>query len=254
MKHTIILSAFFLFAFLSLDAQESSTTIKYQDGSTFIGKVIAETETELTMVLSSNDTLRVNKDFIDKRRRIPNNALVFNKNKFHYTDTWFWNIGLGFGLSHSPTSQIDIGFGKRLNKDWAVGVGLGLHTYQPGFTWDIIDGYLTPYVHGRYYLSDSRVRFFVDARLGYGLEARMNNIVWGWGITNREQLDGLSGGLGVGLNFASKKNVRYLIGIFQNVQHARGSYTQNRFDNLPTDVNYNLWYNRPVLRFTMEIK
>lgn len=254
MKNTFILFPLFLFIFSFANAQKAPATIKYQDGSTFIGEVIGETETEITMVLSTGDTLRINKDYIDKRREIPNDALLYKKNKFHYTDSWFWNISMGAGLSEFPTSQIDAVFGKRINKNWSVGAGLGFHSYQPGFTWDIVDHFLTPHIYGRRYLTDSRVRFFVDARIGYGMEARANNWAWNWGVTERVQSDGLSAGVGTGINFASKKNVRFLLGIFQNIQHVKGSYTQTRFDNLPSDINYNLWYNRPVLRLTMEIR
>ncbi|MEN0047049.1 MAG: hypothetical protein AAF806_08335 [Bacteroidota bacterium] len=223
----------------------------YKDGSIFIGEIVRETSQEITLVISTLDTISINKNFIRRIRKTPQNIIVHNNSKFHYTKGFFAAIDVGFGLAENYTSQIDLTVGLRLNEKYSLGLGMGFHEYDSflGNSWQswIRNSFMPVYAYGRYYPWKKRWRPFADLKLGYGVPLQ----TW-WGNENRK-----GGPLfqpGIGVHFSSRKNFRLKISLSQAIQRATG--TSFGWDNFNNEVRYDyrLWYNRTMLKVGWEFR
>jgi len=229
------------------------TMIFYKDGSIFIGDIVEETTREITMVISTLDTVTLNKHFIRRIKKAPQNIIVHKNGKYHYTKGVFASFDMGYGLAENYTFQADLTMGLRLNEKYSVGVGMGLHEYDSFFG---VDNFLrswtrntfTPvYAYGRYYPWKARWRPFADVKLGYGVPLQS----W-WANGNRQGGPLLQPGIGV--HFSSRKNFRLKISLSQTIQRAVGtSFGQDSFNN-EVRYDYRLWHNRTMLKLGWEFR
>ena len=243
---------FLLFVFGSLSSTAQKIQVKNQgaiiqtfDGSVFIGSIVQETNTKLHFTILTGDTITLNKGLIRKIRKTSENILMHSRAKFHYTKGVFVNIQSGFGLDDNGSGQIDMTLGYRLNKRYSVGLGIGLSYYSTIFGGRWIETNSIPlFSYGRYYPLDSKVRPYVDLRLG-------------WGFPNRNAFGSdHNGGVlmqpGIGIHFASKKNLRFLLSLSQVLQHTRGDdFFIDPLGN-PVSSDFSIWYNRTILKVGLE--
>lgn len=224
------------------------TIVKYIDGSIFQGKVIKEDLSFITMKVTTGDTLQIRKIFVKKRWETSEEVVLRDRGKFHYKHGYFASFSLGQSLTRDPTTQLNLLFGQRLNERYSVGVGTGLHFNSNVFNsvWRNND-FIPVYLYGRRYVNHTNSGAFVSANIGYGFPNR-----------NSFDFEDYGGGFyaepGVGLHFASRSKIRYIISFSQYIQHTKGEdeFT-DAFAN-PFRLEYSTWFFRPVLKFGIEFK
>jgi hypothetical protein len=223
------------------------------DGSVYIGNIIDEDLLSLRMVVTTGDTVRIAKELIRRKRRTNKNIQFHTAGKFHFTKGFFVSIHLGIGMNLSQvdseeSGQFDMLFGYRFNKKIATGIGAGISISNTRFAGEWIEANTIPvFAYGRYYPFDVKAKPFGELRLG-------------WAFPNEQafQIAAQSGGIliqpGIGINFASRKNLRFLIGFNQLIQHSKGERVSfDPFGNRITS-KFNIWFNRTVLRIALEWK
>jgi len=229
------------------------TIIFYQDGSLFIGEIVEESSQEIQLVISTLDTISVNKNFIRRIKRAPEDIIVHSNGKYHFTKGVFAGLEHGYGLSGNYTVQLDMILGMHLNEKYAVGMGMGYHLYDSFFitpnnnaAW-ISNPTFPLYAYGRYTPWKKRWRPYADIKLGYGSAVQR----W-WDNNNRQ--GGLLVQPGIGIKFASRNNFRFKISLSQAIQRAVG--TRFSWDSLGNEVqfDYRLWQNRTMLKIGIEFR
>ena len=255
-KALLLLSIFSLstnFCFGQIRKSKKVTTraiVQYNDGSVFVGKIIYEAALDMKMVLTTNDTITLNKVYIKRIRRTDKNISLYNGAKFHYTKGVFYTLQFGGSFSDSgdtDTGQAEAIVGYRFNKKLAAGIGFG-SSYNSTFsfgTW--LDANAIPvFAYGRYYPFDKKVRPFIAGKIG-------------WAFPDQNAFGGdHQGGLlfqpEIGVNFASRRRMRFLLTLGQQLQNIRGeSLGFDPFGNR-IESKYNLWFNRTVLKIGFEWK
>lgn len=224
--------------------------VQYNDGSVFIGDILFEGTLNMKMILSTNDTVNLNKAYIKRIKRGDKNISLFGGAKFHYTEGFFMSLQFGGMNSNdfsNETSEFSFIGGYRFNKKLAAGLGFGAGyntTFSFG-TW--IDASTIPvFAYARFYPFDKKVKPFVAGRLGWGFP---DNNAWGGDHTG-----GLYFQPEIGINFASRRRIRFTLSIGQQIQHIKGSNVNfDQFSN-PITSNYNLWFNRTVFKVGLDWK
>ncbi len=228
--------------------KDSRAIVYYHDGSVFVGDVIGDDGRYLQMVLSTFDTINVEIDAARRVLRATEDILIRRGGKYHYIKGTFATLQVGGGGNFdSSTSQIDLYVGRRLNKKLSVGMATGFHYYSFSFggLWEDVQ-YFPIHLYGRYYLGHRNVRPFGFGSFGHGFAAPT--------AFSGDFKGALGGRLGFGVNFSSKKKLRYLLTVSQNFQHAEGDrFNQDLFNN-DIRYNYNLWLTRIVFRFGIEFR
>lgn len=251
----LILSIAILFCTTTINFAQKNKAIAERaivntyDGSTFIGKIIAEDDMNMTVIVVTQDTININKGFIKRIRRSDKNISIVSGGKFHFTKGPFYSLQWGAGGSENgdATNQFDFIVGYRFNQKIAAGLGVGSHINSTFFRGIWAENTFVPvYAYGRYYPFDKKVRPFVSGKLG-------------WGFADENAFgDDHTGGVmfqpSIGLNFASRKNSRFILSLSQIIQNTKGdSFNQDQFGN-PIIANYSLWYNRTILTLAIEWK
>ena len=233
-----------------INQPSEETVVYYKDGSIFKGKVIDEDPLHYVMVLSTLDTININKALIgrfsDARR-----MSLFRRGKFHYKDgVYVYMTGmLGGGANDTFTGITDLTLGYRTNPNQSIGIGAGLAVSDIilASTW-MTHEFTTVFLYGRQYLGKSKTRFYFDSRLGYGF-ARMAQD----GFSD-EHNGGFHFQPGVGLHFASKSGLKRHIGLASFVQRTSGQDATTGPFNQPIETDFKLWYSRTVFKIGMEIR
>ena len=220
--------------------------VQYSDGSVFTGDIIYEGTLNMKMVLATNDTINLNKVYIKRIKRGDKNISIFEGSKFHYTKGFFMSLQFGGGFDNRTSQAVFIA-GYRFNKKLAAGLGFGAvnNTTTSFNTW--IDASTVPvFAYARFYPFDKKVKPFVAGSLGYGFR---DNSIFGTDHTG-----GLFLQPEIGINFSSRRRLRFILSIAQQFQHVRGSsFFFDQFSN-PVTTNFNLWFNRTVLKIGLEWK
>lgn len=232
--------------------QSTSTRaiVQYNDGSVFIGDIVFEGTLQMKMALTTNDTVNLNKAYIKRIKRGDKNISLFGGAKFHYTEGFFMSFqlgGWGDEEGNNQTNEVRFIGGYRFNKKFAAGLGIGAgynSTFSFG-TW--IDVSTIPvFAYARFYPIDKKVKPFIAGSVGWGFEDA--------GLWRTDHSGGVYFQPEIGVNFASRKRMRFTLSIGQQVQHTKGS-NQN-FDqfNNPITSNFNLWFNRTVFKLGVDWK
>lgn len=250
MKNAIALIVWL--ASFGLAAQNVDSTERvvayYKDGSVFVGNVVDRLPNHLQIRLSTLDTITLFHPYI-KKIKSTKDLLMHSKGSFHFKTGYFayGSISMIGDDEFQATSQLNLVFGKRLNEKWSVGVGGGLEYSDAvmGRGW-VFHSFGTVFGYGRYYLTNNKLRPYIDSRLGYGFE---RTVIW-----NDRHSGGLNFVPGFGIHFATKNNFKWHIGISQYIQNTSGRTNEQGPFGFPITTEYNLWYNRTVIRVGFEIK
>jgi len=226
----------------------SKAIVQYNDGSVFIGDITFEGALSLKMILSTKDTVNLNKAYIKRIKRGDKNISLFGGAKFHYTKGYFISVQFG-GMNSddfsNETSQITLIGGYRFNKKLAAGLGLGAG-YNSTFSFGTgIDASTIPvFAYTRFYPFDKKVKPFVAGSLGWGFPDRN-----AWGA---DHAGGLYFQPEIGINFSSRRRIRVTLSIAQQIQHIKGSdLSFDQFNN-PITSNFNLWFNRTIFKLGID--
>lgn len=226
-------------------------SINYKDGSFYQGQVVRWEPNHIILKITTGDTITVDRSLITKIKS-SKDVRVYRKGSYHLKTGYYGYATLNVGSDDfaQATTQIELIIGKRMTEKWSVGIGYG-RTYSDATLAGVWTNHTfrNLFGYGRYYLKNSKVQPYVDAKLGYGFAAGGNDVFF---------FDPHSGGFnfqpGIGLHFASKKATRWVIGIGQNLQYTRGSNTDQGPFGSPIIADYKLWYNRTVFKIGFEFK
>lgn len=227
----------------------NSAIVHYNDGSIFVGRILEESTLEMELLLTTNDTITLNKAFIHRIKRGNRNISLYGGAKFHYTKGVFVSLQIGgnITLQEESTDQVDLIVGYRFNKKWATGIGIG-SSYNSSLDFGTtLDAGATPvFLYGRYYPIDKKIKPFVAAKVG-------------WGFPSQQEINGDHQGGAlfqpeIGVNFSSYKRIRVLVSLGQQLQNIRGDNLDfDSFGN-PIRSKFDLWFNRTVLKLGVEWK
>ncbi len=222
-------------------------SVSYRDGSFFVGDVIKWEANHLYIRLSTLDTIKLNRAFI-KKVESSKKLSVHSKGKYHFKKGVYAysSLSVGGGEDYSAISQVDWLVAYRHNEKMSYGVGFGTVYADASVSGLYVTHYFIPlFGYGRYYFNNSNVQPYIDFRAGYGFS---NRRPW--------QEDDYSGGLyvvpGFGIHIASKSKLKWHIGVGQHLQSTSGNSQLFDSRGLPVFTNYDLWYNRTVLKVGIE--
>ncbi|MFK7936974.1 MAG: hypothetical protein AB8G22_25895 [Saprospiraceae bacterium] len=244
---------FLLFAFPSLLAAQgilkSGALVYYYDGSIFQGKIVDENELQLSIKIVTKDTVTVEKAFMERYYRIPDDIQLFKNRRFHYNSGFFQTASLTLILNplDGNTTHLDYVFGKRITPRIAAGVGTGIYfndSYPSGL-W-LQTHFLPVFAYGRYYLTQKRRRLYAAGRLGYSFALQDG--------FNGQHSGGIMLMPEVGVHFAGRKKSRFTIGLTQYLQTTKGENINfDQFGNT-IETRFNLILNRTLLRIGWEFR
>ncbi|MEM9325792.1 MAG: hypothetical protein AAGA85_09055 [Bacteroidota bacterium] len=228
--------------------EQEQVYIKYFDGSIYIGTVVEREAYSIRVRIATQDTINVQYSLM-KKMLSGSDLMIFPGGKYHLkTGLYLFSTGGAGGTDDGAiTGQWDIVGGYRLTEDLHVGAGLGTEGGDiqiAGFWYS--QSFTSLFGYGRYYpLGRSKARPYFDTRLGYGMP--------------RNQWDGdHTGGFhfqpGIGVEFASRNNFRFLISVSQYVQNTRGEATEFGPFSQQVENRYNVWYNRTLFKIGLQFK
>ena len=231
------------------DFEPNRVIVQYEDGSVFVGQLIHEGILDMQLRILTDDTITINKVNIKRIKRGDEDIALFDDAKFHYTKGVFYSLQLG-GNSEgfdNETRQLDLTVGYRFNKKWAAGVGVGTNENKSFDFNTFIDATSTPlFAYGRFYPFDTKVRPFIAGRIG-----------WSFGNEDSFGEDHQGGALiqpEIGINFASRRKLRFMLIFSQQFQHIKGEvFTIDQFNNLIRS-RFNIWFNRSLIKLGLEWK
>jgi len=232
------------------EANLESVIVQTYDGSIYKGYVLGRTDFEITILLPTMDTISVHEVLI-KRKKSSNDYDIFKKGRA-YPKKGFYGT-LFFSSNYNSEGRGSNGLNAQLvyqpSQKFGYGVSGGFQSNGlnvSGVDWDWSNYTFWQFdAYGKYNLSRNSTRIYADMKLGYGFA----------GDTWREEE--VSGGMhiepGIGFQFASKGHIRFNVGLSQQFQYSEGAssvWSPNAFEQ--TQVNYELWYSRTVLRIGLE--
>lgn len=246
MRNSVVLIICILILGLSEMTLAQSTTAKYktyyyQDGSVFIGRPIGENDQQIELIISTGDTLHINKALLRHQQ---------NKVKVPKS---FYNKGFfgSFNIAFSSAGQFNFMGGYRINEKYSVGIGTGLHYYQLDQNGLFADNSFVPiYAYGRMYLTKSeKIKPFIGLAVGYSLPLTER-----FNFNQHEFTGGLMFQPEIGLHFAGRRKSSFYISIGQSFQNTSGSFQQTDSFFNPVFIDYKKWHSNTMLKFGIEFR
>lgn len=240
-----LLPAFVLFLPLFLSAQNTAERIiaYTKDGSVFNGQILREDEGFIYIALTIGDTVRLNRDFVKKSIN-STNVFVHDKGRYHFKEGIFGDISLAFiGDGWEGTTQFDMIAGYRLRPNLSLGGGVSFTHSDMSFleTW-LIHDVTAPFAFARFYPRNKRRRFYLEGKLGYGF------------INDPNADGGINVQPGLGWHFASKNKFKMYLGLSQFLWNVSGIDTHFDWMNNPVITDYNIWYNRTLIKIGVQFR
>ncbi len=240
-----LLTIIFSFLALSLIAQKDigRSVIYTNDGSVYVGEIVSENILDIKMVIGTMDTITIDKRSVKKMSSPPQDIIMYEKGKYHRTGGLFYSFHLlsGVGNDENATANLSFIIGKRLNEKWHLGLGYGISSSTvelPGFFWEQ-HTFQNIFAYGRYNIKQSKVMLFADTSLGVGIAGDQQ---WRGSYTS-----GVYFQPGIGIEFASRKKLKWSIKLSQYMQNTSGVSTFEDNFNSQAVYSYNQFYNRTLL-------
>lgn len=193
----------FLFCFFYSSAQDESTIeyLESTDGYVYRGWYIEHDDDKVLFETIDGDTLTFSIDEIIQWIN-PDDFFIYNKSKFHRKTGRFSDIDFYMGGEvNGFVMQFNYNHGKRITPKTKIGGGIGFNFI--GDSQDLADQefFAELYFYTKYYLTNSRVRPFVDAKLGVFSPVDVNLL--------KEMTPGPLVQAGIGLEFAQATETRF---------------------------------------------
>lgn len=238
---------FFVLLQLTSFAQNQKAIVHYYDYSIYVGEIIDENSTELTMLLTTGDTIVVSKRKIKRIHRDSETVILHDNGRMHSISGTFGMLSSGFSGGGEGSGYIDFVLGRRLNEKWAVGLGAGMswNSILINTLWTT-HNFVNAYGYSRYYLGKKRVRPFVYGRMGYGIPVDL--------AFADDHTGGFHAQTGIGFHFASRRKNTTTISLGQNIQYTRGGRIETDAFFQPVTYDYSIWYNRFTFTIGVDFK
>lgn len=248
-----------LWSWCGIALSQADQTLYLKDGSIIKGEIVEDSDYRVRMVIASGDTLTIGYKFVHSIGRANQDKAVTKKHNtpaVHLDNGRIVALSLGptFSQSQDAGFQISLDAGQRLNNKLHIGGGLAYHSFMKGFQFIYVEhDFLSAHGYGRYYFNDAQIKYFVQAKIGYGVAVsdRFSRDF------NTEYYDEYSGGLtsqlSFGTHFASREKFRFFAEFNLSYQKVTGSY--GAFDwvtNLPITSSYDINYLRPGIKAGIE--
>lgn len=224
-------------------APSMAKTFYYKDGSVFRGRVLYDNYKSVLLKLATGDTIELAKDQIVLRQ------VKIKKDKFHFNKGVF--VSANLGISVEP--QVNLLIGYRLNEKYDLALGAGIHPLSR-YTGGIysLNTFYSLYAHGRKYFGREKSnRWYLFMNAGYSIGDNNDN-----GFFNDNIVKG--GALfepGLGIQFGSRKKIRYSLSLSQQFQYSSGEINATDFlFNTNVNVKHSSWNSRTVLKFGINFK
>lgn len=227
--------------------------IKMEDGSRFSRTIVEDDTYMLTTVDAGGDTSYLHYPDIDKVTKKLKNATYYENATFHYDKGTFFRGSLASSFSDiNGYTGVDLIAGLRLNKKWAIGLGLSYEFFGQNFGGinHEVFALTNLFAYGRYNLTDKKTRFFVAAKVGHTL-AELD-------IDFRNDYNaGINVAPSVGFTIASRKNLRLTVEAGMATQWVQGNYTTQEWwgQNQPIiRSEYKSLMSRPFLKLGLDFQ
>ncbi len=202
------------------DRLPTNAWIFLQNGELINGVITKDDGSKVTLTNKHFKNRRIDYSEIEKTAKGRHKVSPASKGKFHYDEGMFFTGFVSFNLAgESRTGSWQSILGTRPNKHWAVGGGGSLDWYRATFG-DINNEslvFMSAFAYGRYNLTHKRARVYLYSRLGYGMGLDGN-------VFREVFSDGINFHPGIGLTFASRNVLRWVIEIGMRVQNVNGDY------------------------------
>lgn len=228
---------------------EKGALIYYEDRSVFNGIILQEDDDQIQLQIITKDTINLQKEFMDRFYRIPDDIQLFKKHKSQFNSGVFFSTSIAIGLNsfNGNSLLLDILVAKRVTHRASLGIGTGFYTNELNRNGLWFNTSNVPlFLYGRHYLTTGRRRLYTAVRLGYGLFTSTWDGDFQTGVLLHPE---------IGIHFAARKRRRFAISIGQYMQHMKGTYIQNfgfEFTDTLLTADINLLFNRTVLKLTAE--
>ncbi len=238
----------FTISIIFAQTNELVTVIQYKDGSVFVGEVLDQDVLQLTMVLTTSDTITLQKSKILKNRK-SNKFIILDKKKEHNVSDFFYNLDLSLNSNGSANSvMMSLTAGKRLSPKFNVGAGLMMshNTMRSPNVWGEFN-LAQLFVHGRYNMNEKPVRPFIEANVGWGVA--LNSDDW------NSYSAGFYASPGIGLEIATKRRLSWTIKINQYVQNISGTQLNwfTQFDDAGRGTRSSVTYDSILSRTAFSV-
>lgn len=248
MRVVLILFILFLGISISVDAQISNQeTIFLKDGSVIKGQVIEDNEYFIKLLMNTGDTIQVGyKNIITEIESSNRNEDV---ERIYRDKKSFWNLNLRGQFIDGGAGELLAHIGVRLNRRWNVAMGLGVLERSEEVNFNIFSPsylHLSPYV--RYYWTLGKPRIYMSGSAGYSLSITENSFLF----LSESHKGGFIANTSMGIHFAGRSNLRWLVDIGVSYQDTSGEFVQSdpwvgEFTTL-----YSNQYFTPTLGITLE--
>lgn len=230
--------------FAQADASKGSIVYN-RDGSVFIGDLLEENSTQIVLFGSTGDTIHLDKDLIRRTLIGRTDIILHNRGKYHSTKGLFASAGGGIAATYESSATLDFIVGYRKDEKFSFGAGIGYHLHETELGSNfLINKFAPAYIYGRRYLGRSNAGPFVFSKLGYGFPIERG--------FNDEYTGGVYAQPGLGLHFASRTDLKFIMSLSQYIQHSNGQRQRRDLFSNPVNIDYSIWYLRLMFNLTIE--
>ena len=248
--------ALLLFFFNNVMAQRikppERAIIYMKDGSKFLGDIVDRSDQSISLRMYNNSIFKID---LDKAERIidSRNSLIYDNGKYHDTNGFYWGINYGFNADNilpdsdgRISNNLESFYGWRLNNKLSVSSGIGFEFHEVrigGFNIDT--QFLSFYLLGKYYITDTKYRIFSFARMGYGTAASADNFA-------DDHTSGPQFQIGGGIKLPSRRRGKFTFSLGMHFQKTDGN--ESFIDGFGNEVRtkYDLWISRTLFKVGME--
>lgn len=218
--------------------------LKMIDGSSYQGTVIKERSGEVELQIITGDTITAKNAFI-KRYMAYDRYLVYKNGQYHKKKGFYWQLDWGSNVlansNFEVSSVVAIEFGYHFNERVSLGGGLASEFHDVNTAGFFNSAQVNiAYLNAKYFVFNTRKRFFVHGRLGAGRAIDSN--------FRNDNKAGVNAQYGVGVHFASRRKGKFFLSLSMMNQNITGE--EFFIDDFGNEVftSYDVWINRPLLK------
>jgi len=234
---------------------DKTSIIHFKDGSIYLGEILNTTHDDVTLLLSSGNEIKFSKRLVTHYFD-HEDIDVFDRGKWHIQRGLYFEAGLGInaetmaqreGETPLVSSLFSFMMGYTLNERVSLAAGMGFEFNEAEISGFRIDTQFIPiYLRAKYFLTNQKEKPFLYIRPGYG-----------YAIVEEAANSGINNGgpqlqLGAGIQFASKKQSKFIFSLGYHIQKTDGN--ESFVDNFGSEVavDYDILIKRIVMTMSYE--
>ncbi len=256
MKNILKLLIFYFFLFCQVcgNAQIKNGAVFRLVGGSLIQGELLSSNSNFEVRLIDNSIYEVKKNSVTKAF-LPEEITLFANGKYNLKKGFLFYYSSGFGTG---LAGLNLAGGYQFGNQFEAGGGFGFHTNL--FSIPVGNSINTFFNINSYPIFISGKYFFLKEKLlkPYAkLLVGLNNNQTDWGISKIN--NGFMFETGFGLAFSGRKKTRFFTEILQYNTKVKGIALSNQWDpntgaSTNTDINFNLWINKIIIRFGLFIQ